>query len=588
MADYKVLKDFEFKDLGGGEWELSKYVGFDESDVEIPAQIEEKKIVSIGEKVFFENNYLKNVRIAAGIRHIGANAFYHCESLETVSISDGLEAIGNYAFSRCEALKSILLPGTLQTIGEYAFSETAIKELIIPSSVTEIGEHMCAESQLNKVVLSEQLTEIPEGAFFNCKHMTAVELPENIKRIGDNAFALCQYIPLLELPDGLESIGTEAFYGTYQKSSGSSSVSVVCLSVPKSVKRIGEKAFAACGITSIAFMPGCEAKLEDGALGGNPVQNLYIPASVKKIGRIFKSFSFTFYKTDKVNEKGEKIYDAWGDTVEETVSVTGETDQIPEGMTMFCEPGSAAFRFARENSVKCAEYESNLPRFTEAFQKQLEEEKKDRVEFERNREKAKQRKAVCAEDYTREECLYAEDVDQKAKEFVVPARIKVIKKDAFSGGKCSCEKVTFEKGSQLVYIEDKAFIGNRELNKIHFPASLRKIGRQAFDNCVYLSEIKFAPGCQLEIIEALAFNNIANLYCNTIVLPSGVKYIGWRAFYGGHSKKIKVPHGCEVDGEAFDAEYDSNKSKVIWTKGASGEGDSIVQKIADFFSKFKK
>ena len=80
--------------------------------------------------------------------------------------------------------------------------------------------------------------------------MTELTLPNSVKSIGDGAFAYCSGLTELTLPNSVTSIGNCAFGGC----SG-----LTELTLPNSITSIGDYAFAYCSdlskITSLAGIP---------------------------------------------------------------------------------------------------------------------------------------------------------------------------------------------------------------------------------------------------------------------------------------------------------------------------------------------
>ena len=69
-----------------------------ESDLVIPAAIDGKKVVAIGDL-----------------------AFENCDSLTSITIPDSVTSIGDYAFWWCRSLTSVTIPGSVASIGDDAF-----------------------------------------------------------------------------------------------------------------------------------------------------------------------------------------------------------------------------------------------------------------------------------------------------------------------------------------------------------------------------------------------------------------------------------------------------------------------------------
>lgn len=67
--------NFQYKALGDGTLEITRYKEDDVKEITIPAKIEEKKVTSIG-----------------------GSAFSGCSSLSSISLPEGVTSIGSYTF----------------------------------------------------------------------------------------------------------------------------------------------------------------------------------------------------------------------------------------------------------------------------------------------------------------------------------------------------------------------------------------------------------------------------------------------------------------------------------------------------------
>lgn len=103
QEDIQENNDFVLNELADGEYEISSYKGY-ESNLLIPSEISGKKIVSIADRAFADN-----------------------ELLEVVTIENGIKNIGEYVFYNNPSLNKIVLPGSLKNIDENAFEEIEIK-----------------------------------------------------------------------------------------------------------------------------------------------------------------------------------------------------------------------------------------------------------------------------------------------------------------------------------------------------------------------------------------------------------------------------------------------------------------------------
>ena len=93
---------------------------------------------------------------------------------------------------------------------------------------------------------------------------------------------------------------------------------------------------------------------------------------------------------------------------------------------------------------------------------------------------------------------------------------------------------------KVVEIDDEAFMGNQDVEKVVFSAGIRRILEDAFSGCKNLKEVVFNNG--LQSIERRSFE-----YCNSltdIVLPETVTTIDMSAFSETAITKIKFP--CSI------------------------------------------
>lgn len=73
------------------------------------------------------------------VEEINPYAFSSCSTLSDVKFSEELTYIGGGAFSGCPILKEIKFPDALVEIGQYAFVNTGLTAAVIPDNVAEIG-----------------------------------------------------------------------------------------------------------------------------------------------------------------------------------------------------------------------------------------------------------------------------------------------------------------------------------------------------------------------------------------------------------------------------------------------------------------
>jgi hypothetical protein len=196
-------------------------------------------------------------------------------------------------FAQCSTLTSIVLPKTLKEIHYASFFNTSLTSIVIPKSVTQIAGNAFELSTLTSIVVEEgnevyysQNNAIYEKATGNlvrgCK---SSGIPEGVETVSDGAFTSAD-LETIVLPKSLKKIGERAF--PYNRK-------VKDLYIPASVEKIGENAFFSCALQSITVdkdnkffdsRDNCNAIIETATNTLLQASNATteIPASVTAIG----------------------------------------------------------------------------------------------------------------------------------------------------------------------------------------------------------------------------------------------------------------------------------------------------------------
>lgn len=207
--------------------------GPDADKVEVPARINDLPVVEIGVEAFRNCAVLNEVTLPETVRRIGDYAFAGCTELRRVTLNEGLESIGRQAFEDCSSLGEIELPGSVRTLLPGAFRNCTL---------------------LENAELPEGLTEIPDECFRGCALLVDPVLPDGLRRIGYRAFAECMMLHMPDLPDGLEQLGVDCYL-----SSG-----VARITIPASVKRLGNGAFNGCEMMGSVQIEGGLTEIPEG------------------------------------------------------------------------------------------------------------------------------------------------------------------------------------------------------------------------------------------------------------------------------------------------------------------------------------
>lgn len=86
-------------------------------------------------------------------------------------------------------------------------------KLVLPPDLEQIASGLLAGEMMSEVVIGDKLVRVCGNAFLRCRKLKHVSLPSSLKSIGNDAFAGCSSLESLEIPDSVECICRGAFDG---------------------------------------------------------------------------------------------------------------------------------------------------------------------------------------------------------------------------------------------------------------------------------------------------------------------------------------------------------------------------------------
>ena len=247
---------------------------------------------------------------------------------ESGTIIIGLSDTG---ITQTELVIPYVINGILITqICENCFlANKSITKVIIPNSVTSIGyEAFATCTSLTDVQVSNSVNSISSGLFKECTLLSSVNIPEGVINIYSEAFLGCTSLSSINIPDSVTEIGTDAF---------SDCTSLSSINIPDSVKTIEIGAFGGCTSLVNVKVPNSTKYMVTSMFSGcTSLKNITIPDSVIDIepNAFWSCTSLT-----KVN-------------IPNGVTSIGSTafENCPN-LTIYCEQGSYAETFAKENNI---------------------------------------------------------------------------------------------------------------------------------------------------------------------------------------------------------------------------------------------
>lgn len=284
-------------------------------------------VCTIGRFTFYQCRSITSLLIPGSVTSIGSSAFEDCTGLTSITFNDGLEYIGGSTFEGCKGLTKLTIPCTVGRIGINAFKNCSN----LTSIVSEITNPFVIDDNVFEGLPSSAVLTVPAGTksvYLSTpgwsRFKTIVEsgnvvpgaqfvqdgIHFRVKDDGDlEVTAVDANTKNVDIPrkitDGgktyrVTSIGERAF-------EGHSDISY--LSIPYTIKSIGEYAFIDCGSSmtvNIADLESwCAMKL--GNEHSSPLSSagkvlvcdiettdIKIPNTVTSIG------NFTFYQCRKI------------------------------------------------------------------------------------------------------------------------------------------------------------------------------------------------------------------------------------------------------------------------------------------------
>jgi hypothetical protein len=244
--------DFTYTVSASDNVTITKYTGTGGAVV-IPAAIDGRPVVSIGNGAFSGCTSVTSVTIPGSITSLGAGAFYGCTGLTSVTIPGSVTSIGGIngygVFSQCTGLTSVTIMDGVNYIAFNMFAYCpSLTSVTIPDSVTGIGWdafHGC--SSLASITIPGSVTYIGKYAFTGCTGLTSMTIPGTVTSIGWDAFHGCTGLTSLTIMDGVTQISRFAFVGC---------TGLTSISIPASVMVLDEAAFAGCTNLAAAYFYG--------------------------------------------------------------------------------------------------------------------------------------------------------------------------------------------------------------------------------------------------------------------------------------------------------------------------------------------
>ncbi|QKX41078.1 leucine-rich repeat domain-containing protein [Metamycoplasma hominis] len=526
------------------------------------------------------------VTIPSSIKEIDESAFFGCRNLKEVILNEGLEKIRAGAFLNTK-IESITIPDSVKEIGSLAFNFSKISHISINSNNKnlEIKDNFLIDKnnkkilayldkKTTKVTIPSSIKEIGKGAFYGCRNLEEVILNEGLEKIGVRAFSSPR-IKSINIPGSVKEIGEGALsiwdIRSISINSNNKNFEIkdnffidknnkkilayldkktTKVTIPSSIKEIGEDAFYGCGnLEEVILNEGLE-KIGAAAFRTIKIESITIPSSLKEIGYLAFDFSkishisinsynknFKIKDNFFIDKKNKKIL-AYLDKKTTKVTIPRSIKEIGKGAFSDCKNLEELILNEGLEWIDALAFDFSIISHISINSNNKNFEIKDNFFIDKNNKKI---------------LAY---LDKKTTKVTIPSSVKEIGESAFSDCK-NLEEVSLNEGLEKIGAE--AF-SNTNIESIIIPDSVKEIGQRAFSSCINLEEVSLNEG--LEKIGAEAFSN-TNI--ESIIIPDSVKEIGRRAFSNCKNLKEVTYNGdaSKINWNWWNIGIDTTKTKII-------------------------
>lgn len=179
MVEAESNEDYEYTVLEDGTVEVTNYLGC-ETEIIIPAMIDEKQVTRIGQEAFKDHSELETVSFPEGLTEIQQNAFENCSGLISITIPSSVRSINGNPFNGCLGLESIVVDENNET---YDSRDNCNAIICIETNALISG--------CEATVIPDTVTSIESLAFGGCVNLRNIKVPSNVVSIAEDAFEQC-------------------------------------------------------------------------------------------------------------------------------------------------------------------------------------------------------------------------------------------------------------------------------------------------------------------------------------------------------------------------------------------------------------
>lgn len=185
-------------------------------------------------------------------------SLFNAESLLTIKIGKNVKEIGEWSMTNNYHLKEFIVDEAnpyFCSVDGVLFTKDMKTIIFFPpgKGINSYDGYGNAEN-FTTYAIPEGVETIRSKCFYKCYYIEDITIPSSVKRIEEKAFHRVSKLNKIELPEGLEYIGKDAF--AYDFSENYQGDEMTTITIPSSVKEIGEYAFFQCErVNKVVMLP---------------------------------------------------------------------------------------------------------------------------------------------------------------------------------------------------------------------------------------------------------------------------------------------------------------------------------------------
>jgi hypothetical protein len=266
---------FQYMTESGGIT-ITRYLGNEQTPV-IPAAIDNAVVLKIGDNAFANNPAIRTITIPNGVTTIGKNAFSQCPALIEVTFPASLRIIDTEAFRGNNLLARVTIPANVTVIGEWAFgncgSLTTVKfEHTNALSLITFGTNNNNNNVFNGHPASFFIHYPPGATNFTTPTWMGYPAAPDPGSINDFDYTIAANgdVHITRYLGSAASVSIPAMIAgrpvrSIERRAFENNATLVTLTIPNGVTRIGEQAFIGCANLTRVTIPASVVSIEERA-----------------------------------------------------------------------------------------------------------------------------------------------------------------------------------------------------------------------------------------------------------------------------------------------------------------------------------